>query len=301
MLRPALVLSLTVAGLALGVASAPAATTLAGCPLFPASSPWNQDVSQLPVAPQSDAWVASIGTDADLHPDFGTQYGIPYKIVARTQKRVPVHVVAYPDESDRGPAPIPLSARVENGSDAHVLVLQRGTCLLTELFAARRAGRGWAADAVARWNTRSNKLRPPGWTSADAAGLPILPGLARAGEVIGARHAITHALRFTARRTQDAYIAPARHAASSSDSPELPPMGARFRLKASFDLSRFTGQAKVVLTALKRYGMILADNGSPWYITGAPDPRWDDDDLHVLNSVSGSAFEAVQTGPVVAG
>jgi hypothetical protein len=269
---------------------------IAGCPSFPAASAWNRDVSRAPLDPRSDAYVRSIGRDAPLHPDFGSgrfgNYGIPITIVPRTQRRVPIRFTAYGDESDPGPYPIPLrGVRVEGGSDRHVIVVQRGTCRLYELFAARRSGRGWAADAGARWSLRSTRLRPKGWTSADAAGLPIMPGLARADEVRAG--AIRHALRFTVRRTRRAYVPPARHFASDSTDPDLPPMGQRFRLKASFPLDAFTGQARVILRALRTYGMILADNGSDWYISGTPDRRWDDDDLDQLKRVPGSAFEAV--------
>jgi len=282
---------------ALAVPAAALATAVAGCPIFPASNPFNQDVSHAPVDPRSDAYVRSIGLGARLHPDFASRtYGIPYKIVPKAQKKVPIHFTDYGDESDKGPYPIPPGAPVEGGSDRHVIVLQRGTCKLYELFGAHRQGAGWAAAAGARFDLRTGRARPRGWTSADAAGLPIFPGLARADEV--ARGAITHALRVTVPRTQKAYVSPARHFASSDADPDLPPMGLRLRLKASFDLRPFHGQARVVLTALKRYGMIVADNGSPWYITGAPDRRWDDDDLHTLGQVPGSAFEAVRSGPL---
>jgi hypothetical protein len=273
-----------------------AATTVAGCPVFPASNPWNEDVSKLPVAAHSAQYVASIGLGARVHPDFASQtYGIPFKVVKKTQKRVPIHFTDYPDESDRGPYPVPLNAPVEGGSDRHVIVLQQGTCDLFELYGAHRTARGWSASNGAKFDLRSNRLRPKGWTSADAAGLPIFPGLARADEVVK-NHRITHALRVTVPRTQKAYISPARHLASSDTNPALPPMGLRLRLKANYNLKPFHGQALVILTALKRYGMIVADNGSPWYITGAPDPRWNDDNLHTLGQVPGSAFEAVQTG-----
>jgi hypothetical protein len=208
---------------------------------------------------------------------------------------VVVRFTDYPEESDRGPYPVPLGARVEGGGDRHVVVVQEGSCRLFELYGARRSGNGWAASNGAKWDLRSNRLRPKGWTSADAAGLPIFPGLARADEVVANRR-ITHALRVTVPRTQKAFVAPARHFASSSTDPALPPMGLRLRLKRSYDISHFRGQARVILTALKRYGLIVADNGSPWYITGAPDRRWNDDDLHALGQVPGSAFEAVQTG-----
>jgi hypothetical protein len=281
----------------LPVLAVAAATTVAGCPVFPASNPWNQDVSKLPVAARSAAYVKAIGLDARLHPDFASKtYGIPFAVVPKAQKRVPVHFTDYGAESDKGPYPIPASAQVEGGSDRHVIVLQRGTCKLYELFGAQRSDAGWSAASGARFDLKTGRLRPKGWTSADAAGLPIFPGLARADEVTTGRRAITHALRVTVRRTQKAYISPARHFASSDTDPDLPPMGLRLRLKASFDTARFHGQALVILKALKRYGMIVADNGSPWYITGAPDRRWDDDDLHTLGQVPGSAFEAVQTG-----
>lgn len=269
----------------------PMAASAFGCPVFPADNAWNADVSRAPVHPRSDAYVRSIGRDDHLHPDFGSgrygDYGIPVTVVPRTQKRVPIHYTAYGDESDKGPFPIPLRARVEDGGDRHVIVVQKGACRLYELFNARRRGRGWAADSGATWSLRSNRLRPAGRTSADAAGLPIFPGLARPGP-------IRHALRFTVRRTQRAYVAPARHYASDSTDPSLPPMGQRFRLKASFSLAGYHGQARTILQALKTYGMIVADNGSDWFISGTPDRRWDDDQLDELKRVPGSAFEAVR-------
>jgi hypothetical protein len=305
MLRRALVAAAGALALGAGVAVEPGepnppapGTHLAGCPVFPADNAFNRDVSHEPVDPRSDAYVRSIGLDGHLHPDFAAHaYGIPFRVVPRDQKRVPIHFTAYGAESDKGPYPIPLRAPVEGGSDRHVLVLQRGTCLLYELFAAQRTRRGWSAAAGARWDLRSNRPRPKGWTSADAAGLPILPGLARADEVAGARR-ITHALRVTVARSQRAYVAPARHLASSDRNPDLPPMGLRLRLKASFDLAPFRGQARIILQALKTYGLIVADNGSSWFITGAPDRRWDDDDLRQLHRVPGRAFEAVRTGPL---
>jgi hypothetical protein len=271
--------------------------TLGGCPVFPPDNPWNQDISSAPVAPQSDAYVNAISAQGDrfLHADFGGggQYGIPYKIVNRTQPKVPVRFTESPDESDRGPYPIPRTARIEPG-DGHVLVAQRGTCKLYELYGARRRGRGFVAGSGAVFDLGTGALRPEGWTSADAAGLPILPGLARYDEV--AAGAIDHALRFTVSDSQRGYIHPATHEASDSDDPNLPPMGLRLRLKAGYDLSGFHGQALVILTALKRYGMFVADNGTSWYITGSADRRWDDDDLDQLKTVPGSAFEAVDTG-----
>jgi hypothetical protein len=298
----------TASGVALAATSGPGTpgpgTKVAGCPVLPATDAFNRDVSKAPVDARSDAYVRSIGLDARLHPDFASKtYGIPFKVVAKSQKRVPIHFTDYGDESDKGPYPIPASAPVEGGSDRHVIVLQRGTCMLYELFGAERLSppaHGWSAASGAKFDLRSGKPRPKGWTSADAAGLPIFPGLARADEVVGAK-AITHALRVTVPRTQKAYVSPARHLASSDSDPDLPPMGLRLRLKASFDLKPFRGQALVILKALKRYGMIVADNGSSWYITGAPDRRFNDDNLHTLGQVPGSAFEAVQSGPLVRG
>ena len=213
----------------------------------------------------------------------------------RTQPRVPIHFTAYGGESDRGPYPIPPGARVEEGSDRHVLIAQRGTCKLFELYDARRSGRGWDAASGAVFDLRSNRLRHEGYTSADAAGLSILAGLARYDEVRAG--AIRHALRFTVSETQRGYIHPATHLASNRTDPNLPPMGLRLRLKASYPIGRFHGQARVILTALKRYGMLVADNGSDWFITGASDRRWNDEDLNQLKRVPGSAFEAVRSRP----
>ncbi|HEY3189964.1 MAG TPA: hypothetical protein VGJ70_20910, partial [Solirubrobacteraceae bacterium] len=267
---------------------------VAGCPVFPGSNAWNRDVSRDPVDPRSAAYVRAIGR-GNLHPDFASRrYGIPITVVPRGQRRVPIRFTAYGDESDRGPYPVPANARVEGGSDRHVIVVQRGTCRLYELFGARRTARGWDAAAGATWSLRSNRLRPAGWTSADAAGLPILPGLARAAEARAGT--IRHALRVTVPRSQRAYVAPARHFASSDRDRDLPPMGLRLRLKASFDLRPVRGQARAILRGLKRHGMIVADNGSGWFITGAPDPRWDDAQLEQLKRVPGTAFEAVRTG-----
>jgi len=299
-MRSLLAILLVAAACALAPGAASGATLLGGCPVFPATNAWNKDVSRLPVDPRSDAYIRSIngGGNRFLHADFGGggQYGIPYRVVPRTQKRVPIRFTDYGDESDRGPYPIPLNAPVEGGSDRHVLTLQRGTCKLFELFNAQRSGSGWAASSGAVFNLRSNKLRHEGWTSADAAGLPILPGLARYPEVKAGK--ITHALRFTTQRTQMGYIHPATHFASSSRDPNLPPMGLRVRLKRGYSLARFHGQALVILKALKKYGMIDADNGSSWYITGGADRRWNDEDLNQLKTVPGSAFEAVSTGRI---
>ncbi len=290
----------TVAGDARTPAAGP---RVGGCPVFPATNAWNQDVSRLPVDLRSASYIAAIdqGSNHFLHADFGGHgaYGIPYAVVPRRQRRVPIHFDAYGDESDPGPYPVPLDAPVEQGSDRHLIVVQRGACRLYELFDARRRGGGWVAGSGAVWSLRSNRLRHRGWTSADAAGLPILPGLARYDEVRAGR--IDHALRFTVERTQRGYVLPATHFASSSNDPSLPPMGLRLRLKASYDIARFHGEARVILIALKRYGMIVADNGTSWYITGASDPRWRDRDLDQLKTVPGTAFEVVQTGPIQRG
>ncbi len=265
------------------------------CPVFPADNPWNQDVSSLPVAADSETLIAAIGVDQKLHPDFSNHggYGIPFNVVRSTQTKVRVRF-QYAGESDRGPYPIPARPRIEGGSDRHILIVDKDRCRLYELFAARKVTGRWTAGSGAIFNLRSNALRPRGWTSADAAGLPIFPGLARAAEVRAGR--IDHALRFTTSRTRRSFIFPARHQAGSSDDPNLPPMGLRVRLKASVSLTGFGPQSRVVLKALKRYGMILADNGSPWYITGAPSSSWNDDDLHALGRITGSDFEVVQTG-----
>ena len=267
------------------------------CAMFPASNVWNRDISKLPVAANSAQMIAAIGLARGLHPDFGSYsgYGIPYMIVGGHQRKVAVQF-DYADESDRGPYPIPANPLIEGGVDStgdrHVLLVDRDACRLFELYDLQRVGRGWHAGSGAIWNLRSNALRPDTWTSADAAGLPILPGLVRYDEV--AAGVINHALRFTAPRTARAHIYPARHDAGSSDS-GLPPMGLRVRLKASVDISGFGPQARVVLQAIKKYGIILADNGSPWYISGAPDPRWNDDDLHLLKRITGADLEVVDT------
>jgi hypothetical protein len=267
-----------------------------GCPVFPASNPWNRRVDRLPVAKNSAALVASIGLGKSMHADFGSgtwdggPIGIPYDVVTRSTPRTRVSF-EYSDESDHVGYPIPKRVHVEYGSDHHALLVDRSACRLYELGGLERAGGRWHAWAGATWSMRSNRLRPAGWTSADAAGLPIFPGLARYDEV--RRGVIDHALRFTAPRTRRAYLWPARHYASDSNDPSLPPMGLRVRLKASFDVRPFPRQARIVLIALKRYGMILADNGSSWYASGAPNPGWSNDQLHTLGRVKGSDFEVV--------
>jgi hypothetical protein len=249
--------------------------------------------------------IASLGTDTALHPDFGTDYegapnGIPYIVVSGTQRRVPA-TFAYDEESDPGPYPIPPDAPIEGGpkgeGDRHVIVVDRDNWKLYELFAAYpvNSGASWKAEGGAVFDLNSNAVRPAGWTSADAAGLPIFPGLIRYDEVYELKE-ITHALRFTAQRTRRAYVAPARHFASDDPKPNLPPMGMRVRLKASYDITKFSPAIQVILRAMKKYGMLLADNGSNWYVSGAPDPRWNDDDLGTLRSLKGSDFEVVRMG-----
>jgi hypothetical protein len=269
--------------------------------MLPASNPVNQDISHAPVDPNSAHYIASIGLGGHLHPDFGSNpsYGIPFTVVGPKQRKVPITFTEYGEESDRGPYPVPPGAPVEGAGeegDRHVLVLQRGSCKLYELYSASRHGSGWDAGSGAVFNLASNALRPEGWTSADAAGLPIFPLLVRYPEVRSGR--IDHALRVTVERTQRGYIHPATHYASSSSDPSLPPMGLRLRLKASYSLARFHGESLIILRALKRYGLIVADNGSSWYITGAPDPRWDVEDLEQIKRVPGSEFEAVRSGPI---
>jgi hypothetical protein len=291
---------LVVAALAAVFAAVPASVasaappTIGGCPVFPASNAWNRDISRAPVDPRSRRYVAAIGRGLELHPDFGGggAYGIPLTVVAPSQPLAPITFTEAPDESDPGPYPVPLDARVEGGSDRHVLVVQQGTCKLYELFGALRSGDGWEAGSGATFDLRTGALRPRGWTSADAAGLPIAPGLARPDEASSG--AIEHALRVTVPRSSRSFRAPARHFASSSSDPNLPPMGLRLRLKRSYSLRGFHGQSRVILTALRRYGLIVADNGSPWFISGTADDRWDDADLEQMERVPGSAFEAVR-------
>jgi hypothetical protein len=266
-----------------------------GCSIFPADNVWNQPIDSLPVRSDSATLIASIGLTRGLHPDFGSYsgYGIPYSIANHLTPRKTVKF-RWKSESDKGPYPIPGKVKREAGSDHHILIVEKNACKLYELFGASKSASGkWSAGSGAIWNLKLDRLRPDGWTSADAAGLPILPGLARYDEV--AAGVIAHALRFTAPTTRSAHIYPARHDAGDGDDASLPPMGLRVRLKASVDLSGFSGQAKVVLIALQRYGMILADNGSPWYVTGAPDAHWNDDNLHGLGAITGDMFEAVDT------
>ncbi len=275
--------------------------SVGGCPLFPANNIWNYDISHLPVHPASATYVASIGLTSHLHPDFGAglynggPIGFPYIVVPGSQPGVPVSF-QYASESDAGPYPVPLNAPIEGGSqssgDRHVLAVDSGTCKLYEMYASYPQGNSsWHAGSGAVWNLNSNALRPATWTSADAAGLPILPGLVNYDEV--AAGVITHALRFTVDQTQNTFLWPARHQASPSNDRNLPPMGLRLRLKASVNISSFSRTNQIILTALKHYGMIVADNGSSWYLSGTSDNRWNNDDLHALNSIPGSDFEAV--------
>lgn len=295
---------------------------LGGCPVFPqppaSLSPqapslpneaaWNQDVSQAPVAPDSAAIVAYIDSHGDdhLHPDFGSPraYGIPYAVVGAGQRRLPVHYTAWGEESDRGPFPIPPRAPVENGQrsdgDRHVLVADRSSCVLYEMsraFFKRRPRPHWNADAGARWDLRSTALRTDAWTSADAAGLPIFPGLIRYDEV-AAGH-VDHAIRVTFDSTRDAWVHPSSHCSGDTSDPAAPPMGLRLRLKASYGLAGLSGTAETIAVALKRYGLIVADNGSNWYFGGSSDRRWDDQNLDQLKRIPGSAFEVVKSAAPV--
>jgi hypothetical protein len=294
-----------IGGLAPAVRVHPPGPNVGGCAVFPGTNAWNTPVNDLPSRAESAAIVSriqSVGGDF-LHPDFGSNpsYGIPFTVVPADQPLVPITYGAYGDESDPGPFPIPLDAPVEGGAssggDRHVLVVQEGSCQLFELYVARRSGSGWAADSGARWNLVTGDLRPLGWTSADAAGLPILPGLVRYDEV--AAGSVRHAIRVTFAQTRRAYVLPATHVASSRTDADLPPMGLRLRLRADYDLSGMTGQARVIAEAMRAYGLIVADNGSNWFFQGASDPRWDDADLDQLKAIPGTAFEVVDTGPIV--
>ncbi|HEX2076610.1 MAG TPA: hypothetical protein VHG08_02845 [Longimicrobium sp.] len=275
---------------------------------FPSDNPWNQDVSGEPVDSSSAALIAACGADRGLHPDFGTVWngapnGIPYVVVSGSQARVPV-TFDYDDESDPGPYPIPPDAPVEGGpngtGDRHVLVVDRDDWKLYELYDAHPVdgGRSWTAGSGAIFDLNSNALRPAGWTSADAAGLPIFPGLVRYDEVVEQKE-IRHALRFTCPVTRRAYVHPARHFASSRTDPNLPPMGMRVRLRADFDVSGYPPNVQVILNAMKKYGMLLADNGSGWYVSGAPDLRWNDEELATLRNVRGRDFQVVRMGTIV--
>jgi hypothetical protein len=293
---------------------------LGSCPVFPASnaaanapsagdeSAWNQDISAAPLDPNSAAYIAYIGAHGGdfLHPDFGSPpvYGFPYAVVGKRQKRTKVHFTAYGDESDHGAYRVPLKALVEGGQasdgDRHVLTVDAARCRLYELgraFARKRPRPHWNADVGVIWDLRSAALRPDGFTSSDAAGLPIFPGLVRYDEA-AAGH-INHAIRVTVSSTRDAWIHPASHCAGSTSSPSAPPMGLRLRLSAGYDISGITGPAHAVAVALKQYGVIIADNGSNWYISGTSDRRWPDENLDQLKSIPGSAFQVVQSAAPV--
>jgi hypothetical protein len=285
----------------------PLAPTVPGasrCTIFPATNVWNRRIDDRPVADDSSLMIDTIGSDTGLHMDFGSWagYGIPYQVVTSSTPRSTV-TFEYDDESDHVGHPIPASPLIEGGpgadGDRHILMVDRDACRLYELFAAYRSGSRWYAGSGATWDLRSNALRPAGWTSADAAGLPILPGLVRYDEV--AAGAIKHALRFTTPETRRDYIYPARHFASDSDDAALPPMGLRVRLRATYDVSGLSPHARVIAVALKQYGMILADNGSPWYVSGMSEPRFDDDVLHELDDITGDDLEVVDTSGMVNG
>jgi hypothetical protein len=281
---------------------------LGGRAIFPAGDPWRTDISRAPLDANSDSLIASCGPTKGLHPDFGTVYagapnGIPYVVVHGTQAKVPVSFY-YGDESDPGPYPVPAYAPIEGGAsstgDRHLLVIDADGWKDYEMFDAHpvSSGASWTGGSGAIFDMTNGTTRPAGWTSADAAGLPILPGLTRYDEVV-IHQLIAHALRFSCAHSRKAYVAPARHSAGSGTSLNLPPMGMRVRLKASFDISTYSAANKVILTALKKYGMFVADNGADMFLSGAPDPRWNDDDLHNLTAVHGSDFEVVQMSGMV--
>ncbi len=281
--------------------------SLNGRQIFLSDSPWNTPVDTADVDPNSDAIIANIGANDEFHPDFGANwnggpFGIPYVVVDGNQPLVSMSF-GYDDESDPGPYPIPPNAPIEGGAnssgDRHVLVVDEDNWVLYEIFDAHRQGSGWYAGSGAVWDMNTNHYRPAGWTSADAAGLPILAGLVRYDEVEAG--AINHALRFTVNVTRKAYIFPASHWASNNTDPLRPPMGMRVRLKASFDISGYPPQAQVVLAALKKYGMMVADNGSDWYVSGTADARWDDDQINTLKQLRGSNFEVIEMENVISG
>ncbi|MEZ5353359.1 MAG: hypothetical protein R2762_12040 [Bryobacteraceae bacterium] len=289
------------------VAAALAQPQIGGCPVFPPNNAWNTPIDRLPVLSGSDRLVDTIGSSRPLHPDFGSglyqgrPIGIPFVTVSPDQSPVRV-TFQYADESDPGPYPIPPGALIEGGAastgDRHVLVLQRGACVLYELFDSHpQADGSWRAGSGAVFPLRSNRLRPSGWTSADAAGLPVVPGLVRYEEVAAGE--IAHAIRFTATRTRRSFVWPARHFASTRTGPEFPAMGQRFRLRANFDISGFHPENQVLLRAFKKYGLILADNGGDWFVSGVPDERWNNDRLRELQRIAGSNFEAVDVSELI--
>jgi hypothetical protein len=285
------------------VVNAPEGTPTNGLQIFPANNPWNNDISGEQVDPNSDKLIASIGAATHLHPDFGTVWdgspiGIPFNVVGSDQPLVNIKF-QWATESDNGPYPVPANALIEAGSDKHVLVLDTANHKLYELFnAVKNKDNSWNAGSGALFDLNSNKLRPDYWTSADAAGLPIFAGLVRYEEVVE-KGVINHALRFTVQNTRNSFIHPATHAASDKADLNLPPMGMRVRLKSGFNIASFSPHVRVILTALKKYGMFVADNGSDWYISGAPDSRWDDDELGELKTIAGSNFEVVKMGLII--
>ncbi len=291
---------------ALAAASFAQTPMIGNCTVLPANNIWNTPIDTLPVSANSATYINTIGASTGLHPDFGSgtwngaPIGIPFITVPGTQTKYPV-TFSYADESDPGPYAIPLNAPIEGGSgstgDRHAISIDTDNCVLYELYSAYPQAASWQAGSGIVASLTSNALRPAGWTSADAAGLPIFPGLARYDEVAAGQ--INHALRFTVPNTLKAYIWPARHYASSLTDPKYPPMGQRFRLKASFDITPYPADVQVVLKALKKYGMIIADNGSAWYISGAPDSRWNNDNLSKLKNVLGSNFEAVDVSSLM--
>jgi hypothetical protein len=315
LLRTRLLVCLALLALPAALAAQP---TIAGCPIFPADNIWNVPVDTLPVAANSATLLANMNPGAGLHPDFGAglwlggAIGIPFDVVPGSQPKVPIDFATYgwPDESDAGPYPVPADPSIEGEpgnatGDRHVLLVESGSCTLYELYYTYPNGangctvgtNGWCAASGAKWSLTSNALRPDGWTSADAAGLPILAGLARYEEV--AAGAINHALRFTVAPTRQTWIWPARHEAGSTTSTSYPPMGLRVRLKAGFDISAFSAKNRVILTALKKYGMMLADNGGDWFISGAPNAGWNDSELSSLSQVHGSDFEVVDVSSLM--
>lgn len=273
-----------------------------GCPVFPKDNFWNTRIDDLPIHPRSDAWIESIGRDQGFHMDFGSgewdggPIGIPYNIVNGSALEKFDLTFYYPDESDAGPYPLPPDPLIEYGSDHHILIVDTDSCMLYEIYDASFEAGQWSGGSGAIWDLNANALRPDGWTSADAAGLPIFPGLVRYDELISGH--IDHALRFTVENT-NGYIWPARHLTSDDDAPNIPPMGERFRLKASVDISGYPDLLQPLLQTMKIYGIVLADNGSNWFVSGAPDERWDNDMLHLLDDLTGDDFEAVDTSVLI--
>jgi hypothetical protein len=282
----------------------PPASLSPRAPSLPTEAAWNQDISKAPRDPRSNAYIAYINDHGGdhLHPDFGSPraYGFPYSVVGAGQRKLPVHYTAYGEESDPGPFPLPPGAPVESGNhsdgDRHILVVDRAACRLYELYRAFYVAEPrphWNADSGTEWDLRSPSRRPDGWTSADAAGLPIFPGLVRHDEV--ATGHLDHAIRVTFESTREAWVHPASHCAGDTSSPDAPPMGLRLRLKAGYGLGRFSGAAKSIATAMKRYGLIVADNGSNWFFSGSSDRHWNDEELNQLKRIPGSAFEVVKS------